>query len=233
MLKVCNLTTHYASSQALFGVDLEIGAGQVATLLGRHGMGKTTTINSIMGIVSPSSGSITFNNVELVGSASFKIANLGIGLVPEGRQIFPNLSLWENLVATASNHLESADPWTVDRVFELFPELGERRKSMGNLLSGGEQQMLAIGRALMTNPKLLILDEATEGLAPMVRQKIWAALNRIREQDISILIVDKNLTDLLKIADRNFIIERGRIVWAGSSAALRKDEDALHRYLGV
>ncbi|MCP4316118.1 MAG: ABC transporter ATP-binding protein [Hyphomicrobiales bacterium] len=233
MLKVCNLTTHYASSQALFGVDLEIGAGQVATLLGRNGMGKTTTINSIMGIVSPSSGSITFNNVELVGSASFKIANLGIGLVPEGRQIFPNLSLWENLVATASNHLESADPWTVDRVFELFPELGERRKSMGNLLSGGEQQMLAIGRALMTNPKLLILDEATEGLAPMVRQKIWAALNRIREQDISILIVDKNLTDLLKIADRNFIIERGRIVWAGSSAALRKDEDALHRYLGV
>ena len=233
MLKVSDLATHYGSSQALFGVDFEIGSGEVATLLGRNGMGKTTTINSIMGIVSPSAGSITFGNAELVGNSSFKIANLGIGLVPEGRQIFPNLSLWENLVATASNHLEVSDPWTVDRVYELFPELGERRRSMGNLLSGGEQQMLAIGRALMTNPKLLILDEATEGLAPLVRQKIWAALNQIREQNISILIVDKNLTDLLKIADRNFIIERGRIVWSGSSDALREDAGALHRYLGV
>ncbi len=233
MLKVSGLTTHYGSSQALFGVDIEIGSGEVATLLGRNGMGKTTTINSIMGIVSPSAGSISFDDAELVGRSSFKIANLGIGLVPEGRQIFPNLSLWENLVATASNHLRVVDPWTVERVFGLFPELGERRRSMGNLLSGGEQQMLAIGRALMTNPKLLILDEATEGLAPLVRQKIWAALNRIREQNISILIVDKNLTDLLKIADRNFVIERGRIVWSGASDALRKDESALHRYLGV
>ncbi len=233
MLKISNLVSHYGTSQALFGIDLEIGAGQVATLLGRNGMGKTTTINSVMGIVPATSGSIEFEGTELVGRPSFKTANLGLGLVPEGRQIFPNLSLWENLVATSSNHLKVASPWTVERVFELFPELETRRSSMGNLLSGGEQQMLAIGRALMTNPKLLILDEATEGLAPLVRQKIWVSLNLIRGQGMSILIVDKNLKDLLRIADRNFIIERGKIVWDGTSDALRKDRDALHRYLGV
>ncbi len=233
MLKVQNLTAHYGNSQALFGVDLEIAAGEVVTLLGRNGMGKTTTINSIIGIVGASSGSIKFDDVELVGRASFKSANLGLGLVPEGRQIFPNLSLRENLVATASNHLDVSDPWTMERVFELFPELESRKTSMGNLLSGGEQQMLAIGRALMTNPKLLLLDEATEGLAPLIRQKIWAAINLIREQGMSILVVDKNLKDLLKIADRNFIIERGKIVWSGSSDELRKDKDVLHRYLGV
>jgi branched-chain amino acid transport system ATP-binding protein len=233
MLKIQNLTTHYGSSQALFGIDLEFGTGEVATLLGRNGMGKTTTINSIMGIVKASGGSILFDKAELVGRASFKTANLGIGLVPEGRQIFPNLSLRENLIATASNHLNQPDPWTVERVYDLFPELATRQSSMGNLLSGGEQQMLAIGRALMTNPKLLILDEATEGLAPLVRQKIWTALSQIKGQDISILVVDKNLTDLLKIADRNFIIERGKVVWSGDSVDLRKDRAALHRYLGV
>ncbi len=233
MLKISGLTTHYGSSQALFGIDLELGNGEVATLLGRNGMGKTTTIHSILGITPPSGGSITFDGVELVGMPSFRIANLGIGLVPEGRQIFPNLSLRENLIATASNHLGLPDPWTVDKVYELFPELATRERSMGNLLSGGEQQMLAIGRALMTNPRLLILDEATEGLAPLVRQKIWAALNRIKQQDMSILVVDKNLSDLLKIADRNFIIERGKVVWHGSSDALRKDREALQRYLGV
>ena len=233
MLKVQNLTAHYGNSQALFGVDLEIAAGEVVTLLGRNGMGKTTTINSIIGIVGASSGSIKFDDVELVGRASFKSANLGLGLVPEGRQIFPNLSLRENLVATASNHLDVSNPWTMERVFDLFPELESRKTSMGNLLSGGEQQMLAIGRALMTNPKLLLLDEATEGLAPLIRQKIWAAINLIREQGMSILVVDKNLKDLLKIADRNFIIERGKIVWSGSSDELRKDKDVLHRYLGV
>ena len=233
MLKVSGLTTHYGHSQALFGVDLEFGTGQVATLLGRNGMGKTTTINSLLGIVPPSAGSVVFDGVELVGLPSFRIANLGIGLVPEGRQIFPNLSMRENLIATASNHLDQPDPWTVERVYEMFPELAARKSSMGNLLSGGEQQMLAIGRALMTNPKLLILDEATEGLAPLVRQKIWAALNRIRGQNLSILVVDKNLTDLLKIADINFIIERGQVVWSGDSDALRKDREALHRYLGV
>ena len=233
MLKISNLTTHYGTSQALFGVDLEIGAGQVVTLLGRNGMGKTTTINSIMGIVPASEGSIEFEGMELVGRPSFKTANLGLGLVPEGRQIFPNLSMMENLIATASNHLKIANPWTVERVFDLFPELAARQGSMGNLLSGGEQQMLAIGRALMTNPKLLILDEATEGLAPLVRQKIWAALTLVREQGMSILVVDKNLKDLLRIANRNFIIERGKIVWNGTSDELRKDRDALHRYLGV
>jgi len=233
MLKISNLTTHYGSSQALFGVDLEIGTGEVATLLGRNGMGKTTTISSIMGIVEASSGSITFDDAELIGQPSFKTANLGLGLVPEGRQIFPNLSMMENLIATASNHLNVDNPWTVERVFTLFPELAERRSSMGNLLSGGEQQMLAIGRALMTNPKLLILDEATEGLAPLIRHKIWAAINQIREENMSILVVDKNLKDLLKIADRNFIIERGKIVWSGTSDELRADRDALQRYLGV
>jgi len=233
MLKISNLTTHYGTSQALFGIDLEIGTGQVATLLGRNGMGKTTTINSIMGIVTVSGGSISFEELELVGRPSFKIANLGLGLVPEGRQIFPNLSMMENLIATASNHLNVANPWTVERVFDLFPELALRQGSMGNLLSGGEQQMLAIGRALMTNPKLLILDEATEGLAPLVRQKIWAALTLIRNEGMSILVVDKNLRDLLRIADFNFIIERGKIVWDGTSDALRKDRKALHRYLGV
>ncbi|NOX74263.1 MAG: ABC transporter ATP-binding protein [Alphaproteobacteria bacterium] len=233
MLKISGLTTHYGNSQALFGVDLEIGAGEVATLLGRNGMGKTTTINSIMGIIPASGGSITFEGAELVGNPSFKTANLGLGLVPEGRQIFPNLSMVENLVATASNHLGVADPWTVEKVYDMFPELAERKGSMGNLLSGGEQQMLAIGRALMTNPKLLILDEATEGLAPLVRQKIWAALTLIRAQNVSILVVDKNLKDLLRIADRNYIIERGKIVWQGTSDVLRKDRDVLQRYLGV
>jgi len=233
MLKISGLTTHYGNSQALFGLDLALGAGQVATLLGRNGMGKTTTISSIMGIVPASGGSITFEGVELIGMPSFRIANLGIGLVPEGRQIFPNLSLRENLIATASNHLERPGPWTVARVFALFPELAARAGSMGNLLSGGEQQMLAIGRALMTNPRLLILDEATEGLAPLVRQKIWAALRRIRDEGMSILVVDKNLTDLLKFADQNFIIERGKTVWSGHSDALRNEREVLHRYLGV
>jgi branched-chain amino acid transport system ATP-binding protein len=233
MLRIKGLTTHYGSSQALFGVTLTIAESQVATLLGRNGMGKTTTINSIMGIVPASGGSITFGGVELIGQASFKTANLGLGLVPEGRQIFPNLSLWENLVATASNHLGVANPWSVARVFELFPELAERRGSMGNLLSGGEQQMLAIGRALMTNPKLLILDEATEGLAPLVRQKIWAAIDQVRRENMSILVVDKNLSDLLRIADRNYIIERGQIVWSGDSDQLRADRDAQQKFLGV
>jgi len=233
MLKIEGLTTHYGSSQALFGIDLEFGTGEVATLLGRNGMGKTTTIHSVLGVVKPSGGSILFDGVELVGRPSHKNANLGIGLVPEGRQVFPNLSMYENLVATASNHLGYPDPWTVDKVFEIFPELATRRGSMGNLLSGGEQQMLAIGRALMTNPKLLILDEATEGLAPLIRQKIWAALSAIKGEGMSILVVDKNLKDLLRIADRNFIIERGKVVWQGSSDELRADREALHRYLGV
>lgn len=233
MLEVRDLITHYGSSQALFGVSLNVEPGQVATLLGRNGMGKTTTINSIMGIVAASSGSIRFEGRELVGQKSFRTANLGLGLVPEGRQIFPNLSLRENLVATASNHLNLPNPWTVDRVFALFPELETRLTSMGNLLSGGEQQMLAIGRALMTNPRLLILDEATEGLAPLVRRKIWAALSEIRAQGLAILVVDKNLQDLKRIADRHFIIQRGRVVWSGSSDELDANGEAQSRYLGL
>lgn len=233
MLEVSGLTTHYGSSQALFGVDLSLAAGQVATLLGRNGMGKTTTINSIMGIVPTSGGSVTFDGQELLGQKSFRTANLGLGLVPEGRQIFPNLSLRENLIATASNHLGLPDPWTVDRVFDLFPELAMRLTSMGNLLSGGEQQMLAIGRALMTNPKLLILDEATEGLAPMVRRKIWGALSEIGKQGMSILVVDKNLHDLMRIADQHFIIQRGQVVWEGSSMDLETDATARKTYLGL
>jgi len=233
MLEVRDLTTHYGSSQALFGINLKIEAGQVATLLGRNGMGKTTTINSIMGIVPTSGGSVTFDGQELLGQKSFRTANLGLGLVPEGRQIFPNLSLRENLIATASNHLGLPDPWTVDRVFDLFPELAMRLTSMGNLLSGGEQQMLAIGRALMTNPKLLILDEATEGLAPMVRRKIWGALSEIGKQGMSILVVDKNLHDLMRIADQHFIIQRGQVVWEGSSMDLETDATARKTYLGL
>ncbi len=232
MLVLDNLTTHYGSSQALFGVSLRLEAGQVATLLGRNGMGKTTTINSIMGIVKPSGGSITFDGQELVGRPSFRTANLGLGLVPEGRQIFPNLTMMENLVATASNHLNTPDPWTVEKVFALFPELETRVGSMGNLLSGGEQQMLAIGRALMTNPRLLILDEATEGLAPLVRQKIWHALSEIAGKGMSILVVDKNLKDLLRIADRHFIIQRGRVEWQGSSAELEGNGEVRQKYLG-
>ncbi|EAQ14401.1 MULTISPECIES: ABC transporter ATP-binding protein [Maritimibacter] len=233
MLDVSDLTTHYGTSQALFGMNFSLGTGEVATLLGRNGMGKTTTINSIMGIVKASGGSIVFDGEELVGRPSFRTANLGLGLVPEGRQIFPNLSARENLVATASNHLNQPDPWTIDRVFALFPELESRASSMGNLLSGGEQQMLAIGRALMTNPKLLILDEATEGLAPLIRQKIWSALADIRATGLSILVVDKNLHDLMRLADRHFIVQRGEVVWSGTSAELQADQTARETWLGL
>jgi branched-chain amino acid transport system ATP-binding protein len=233
MLQIQQLTAHYGSSQALFDVNLRIETGQVVTLLGRNGMGKTTTIHAIMGIVPPSGGSIQFDGQALKGLPSYKIANLGIGLVPEGRQIFPNLSVRENLIATASNYLKQANPWTLERVFELFPELQTRLSSMGNLLSGGEQQMLAIGRALMTNPKLLMLDEATEGLAPLVRKRIWDALSRIRDTGLSILVVDKNLHDLMRLADQHFIIQRGRTVWSGNSAQLQADSAARETYLGL
>ncbi len=233
MLKVSGLETYYGTSQALFGMTFDVKAGEVVTLMGRNGMGKTTTVNSIIGIVPPTSGSVEFAGQEVSKLASFRTANLGIGLVPEGRQVFPNLSVRENLVATASNHQKLDDPWTIEKVYAMFPELELRATSMGNLLSGGEQQMLAIGRALMTNPRLLVLDEATEGLAPLIREKIWAALADIRKSGLSILLVDKNLKDLLKLADRHFIVEKGQVVWSGSSAQLAKAEDIQHRYLGV
>jgi len=233
MLSIKQLRAHYGTSQALFDINLSIEAGQVATLLGRNGMGKTTTIHSVMGIVKPTGGTVSFEGVSLVGLPSFKIANLGIGLVPEGRQIFPNLTVRENLVATASNHLGLDQPWSSERILAMFPELATRLSSMGNLLSGGEQQMLAIGRALMTNPRLLILDEATEGLAPLVRKRIWEALDNIRQTGLSILVVDKNLKDLMRLADKHHIVQRGEVVWSGSSAALAADRDALSNYLGV
>jgi branched-chain amino acid transport system ATP-binding protein len=233
MLEVKQLSAHYGTSQALFDVALRVEAGQVVTLLGRNGMGKTTTIHSIMGLVSATGGEVLFDGHALRGMPAHRIANLGLGLVPEGRQIFPNLSVRENLIATASNHLKQARPWTLEAVLEMFPELGERMSSMGNLLSGGEQQMLAIARALMTNPKLLILDEATEGLAPLVRRRIWDALAAIRQTGLSILVVDKNLHDLVKLADHHVIIQRGRTVWSGSGEDLMADSELRATYLGL
>ncbi|MEL6289778.1 MAG: ABC transporter ATP-binding protein [Pseudomonadota bacterium] len=233
MLSVRNLEAGYGRSRVLFGVDLDIAAGEVVALLGRNGMGKTTTVHTLMGIVRPTAGSITFDEAELAGAASFRIAQAGLGLVPEGRQIFPNLTVHENLVATAANRRATTAPWTEQRVIDLFPILGERIDAMGTLLSGGEQQMLAIARALMTNPRLLILDEATEGLAPLVRDEIWACLRRLKDEGLSILVVDKNLTDLLALADRHVIIEKGERVWAGTSAELTAQPQVQSRYLGV
>ena len=233
MLKVENIETAYGSSQVLFGVSLGVEAGEVVTLLGRNGMGKTTTISSIMGIIRPRAGAIEFDGSPIMGLPSYKVARAGLGLVPEGRQIFPNLSVRENLVATAANRTERDNPWTLDRVFELFPGLAERRTNMGNQLSGGEQQMLAVARALMTNPRLLILDEATEGLAPLIRAEIWRVLQHLKSAGQSILVIDKNVDALTRIADRHYVIEKGRIVWSGSSAALKDNPDIQHRYLGV
>jgi branched-chain amino acid transport system ATP-binding protein len=233
MLSVRDLETFYGVSQVLFGLALDVADSEVVTLLGRNGMGKTTTINSIMGIVRPRAGSIRFDGHEVTRLPSFRTAKLGLGLVPEGRHVFPNLTVLENLVATAANRHGASEPWTIERIFEMFPELAARRTSMGNLLSGGEQQMLAIGRALMTNPRLLLLDEATEGLAPLIRHKIWAALARIRAGGVSILVVDKNVADLIRLADRHVIIEKGRVVWQGTSPELAAQEDIQHRYLGV
>ncbi len=233
MLRVEGLKTAYGASQVLFGVDFEINSGEVVTLMGRNGMGKTTTVNSIMKIIKPLSGSVAMNGVPITGCSTFDIARCGIGLVPEGRQIFPNLTTKENLLATMADRHESDHPWTLERIYQLFPLLEKRQNSMGNLLSGGEQQMLSIARALMTNPKLLILDEATEGLAPMVRQEIWRILLRLKDEGQSILLIDKNINDLMRIADRHYIMEKGLIVWTGSTEALRNDEALMHRYLGV
>jgi branched-chain amino acid transport system ATP-binding protein len=233
LLELSNVETRYGLSQVLFGVSLEIGAGEMVTLMGRNGMGKTTTVRSIMGLTPATAGSIRFAGRELRGVPSYRVAKSGIGLVPEGRQIFPNLSARENLVATASNRVGSTDPWTLEKVYDLFPRLAERIGNMGNQLSGGEQQMLAIGRALMTNPRLLILDEATEGLAPLIRQEIWQCLTRLKAAGQSILVIDKNVAALTRIADRHYLIERGRVVWSGTSAELAAAPDIQHRYLGI
>jgi len=229
ILAVDGLETCYGLSQVLFGVSLDIAPGEMVTLMGRNGMGKTTTVRSIMGLTAARAGRVRFAGAEIRGLPAYKIAQRGLGLVPEGRQIFPNLTVRENLVATAAGSGE----WTLRSVYELFPRLAEREASMGNQLSGGEQQMLAIGRALMTNPRLLILDEATEGLAPLIRRDIWRCLARLKQTGLSILVIDKNVGALMQVADRHVIIERGRVVWQGASAALAAAPDVQHRYLGV
>ena len=228
-----NLETAYGASQVLFGLRLDIAPGEMVTLLGRNGMGKTTTVRSIMGLTRSLRGSIGFRGERIERLPPDRIARLGIALVPEGRQIFPNLSVREHLVAFAGNRSGRSDPWTIERVFELFPRLKERAENQGNQLSGGEQQMLAIGRALVTNPHLLILDEATEGLAPLVREEIWKCLERLRAGGQTILVIDKYVERLVKLADRHTIIERGRVAWQGTSAALDADRGLWHRYLGI
>jgi branched-chain amino acid transport system ATP-binding protein len=233
LLEVQELEAAYGASQVLFRVNLGVRDGEVVTLLGRNGMGKTTTIRSIMGLTRARAGTIRFRGERIERAAADRIARLGVALVPEGRQIFPNLSVRENLVAFAGNRSGRSDPWTPERVLEFFPRLAERVHNMGNQLSGGEQQMLAIGRALVTNPHLLILDEATEGLAPLVREEIWGCLGRLRAAGQTILVVDKYIERLVRLADRHTIIERGRVAWHGSSAELDADRGLWHRYLGI
>src|SRR5213594_1559700 len=233
MLTVDSIETAYGVSQVLFGVSLAVGAGQVVTLLGRNGMRKTTTVRSIMGIARPKAGTIRFEGHAIHGLPPYRVAQAGLGLVPEGRQVFPNLTVRENLVATAARRSGPAEPWTLARVFALFPQLAERRGHFGSQLSGGEQQMLAIGRALMTNPRMLILDEATEGLAPLVRIEIYRAIERLKAEGLSILVIDKDVKALTRVADVHYVLEKGRVVWTGTSAQLAASQDVQHRYLGV
>jgi branched-chain amino acid transport system ATP-binding protein len=233
MLSVGGLQAAYGRSQVLFDVELSVGQGEVVTLLGRNGMGKTTTVRAIMGLLKPRAGTVLFAGREVSGTPPEAIARLGVGLVPEGRQVFPTLTVRENLVATASNRLRRAAPWTLERIYALFPRLGERAGQAAGTLSGGEQQMLAIGRALMTNPKLLILDEATEGLAPVIRAEIWRCVEALKAEGQSILLIDKNVNVLKRLADRHTILEKGRTVWSGSSADLAANADLVHRYVGI
>jgi branched-chain amino acid transport system ATP-binding protein len=233
MLEVRDVQTAYGRSQVLFGVSMSVGRGQVATLLGRNGMGKTTTVRSIMGITPARSGSIRFDGKPIHNLPSYRVAQAGLGLVPEGRQVFPNLTVRENLLATAANRGGRKDPWSLDRVYLLFPNLKERNRHYGNQLSGGEQQMLAIGRALMTNPRLLILDEATEGLAPLVRSEIYRSIERLKAEGMSILVIDKDVKALTRVAEVHYVLEKGRVVWSGSSADLAASRDVQQRYLGV
>jgi branched-chain amino acid transport system ATP-binding protein len=232
MLTVETLKAAYGAAQVLFDVSFSVGEGEVVTLLGRNGMGKTTTISTIMGLMPSAGGKIVFNNAYLGGWPPYRIAQAGLGLVPEGRQIFPTLTVEENLVATAAARF-GAPRWQLRDVYDMFPSLAERRRNMGNQLSGGEQQMLAIGRSLMTNPKLIILDEATEGLAPLIRNEIWASLKRLKAEGQAILLVDKHIDALLKLADRHVVIEKGYVVWSGTSADLLHDPSVRQRYLQV
>jgi branched-chain amino acid transport system ATP-binding protein len=232
MLTVSNLQAAYGPAQVLFDISFVVGDGEIVTMLGRNGMGKTTTISTLMGLLPARGGSAAFDGVSLIGLPPYRVAQAGIGLVPEGRQVFPTLTVDENLIATAASR--SKPPrWTREAVYTLFPKLKERRNSLGGQLSGGEQQMLAVGRALMTNPKLLILDEATEGLAPLIRNEIWACLAQLKAEGQSILLVDKHLDALLKLADRHVIVEKGQVVWSGTSQALTSDATIRERYLQV
>jgi branched-chain amino acid transport system ATP-binding protein len=233
MLRLEGLEAAYGVSQVLFGITLGLEAGQLITLLGRNGMGKTTTVRAMMGIVPLRAGHVYFEGRPLHGLPPHRVAQAGFGLVPEGRQVFPNLTVRENLVATAANRRREPSPWTVERVFTLLPPLAARARSMAATLSGGEQQMLAIGRALMTNPRLLILDEATEGLAPLIRLEIWRCLEQLKASGLSILLIDKHVEALTRLADHHYVLERGRVVWDGTSAELRAQADVQHRYLGV
>ena len=233
ILSVDNIEAFYGQTQALFGISIEINQGEVVTLLGRNGMGKTTTIRSIMGLVKPATGSIHFEGTEITRWPAYRVANAGVGLAPEGRHIFPNLSVMENLIATAHNKNELDNPWTVDKVMALFPALEPRAKIKGGRISGGEQQMLSIGRALMTNPKLLLLDEATEGLSPLLRAQIWESISQLKDNRQSILLIDKHLDSLLRIGDRHYIVEKGYVVWNGNSEELRSDQELQQRYIGI
>ena len=260
LLQVTDIESFYGPSQALFGVTFDVAAGEVVTLIGRNGMGKSTTVKSIMGMIAPKRGTITLGGEAIAGQPSYRIARMGVGLVPEGRHVFPTLTVRENLVATATDRRHtraganadgagdgrdrrdagngdkakrSSTPWNLERVYEMFPRLKDRDRHLGSNLSGGEQQMLAIGRALMTNPLLLILDEATEGLAPLVRAEIWKCLARLKDEGLSLIVIDKNIGPLLRLADRHFIVEKGRVVWRGDSAALSSQPELLHKYVGV
>lgn len=233
LLEVENLETHYGASQALFGLGFTLGESEVLTLIGRNGMGKSTTVKTIMGMLAPRKGTVRMAGVDITGALAHRVARSGIGLVPEGRRIFGNLSVRENLVATAGNRLGRGTPWTLERVYATFPRLKERARHLGSNLSGGEQQMLAIGRALMTNPRLLILDEATEGLAPLIRGEIWNCLAQLKAEGLSLIVIDKNIAPLLRLADRHCIVEKGRIVWDGTSAALQAQPELLQEYVGV
>jgi branched-chain amino acid transport system ATP-binding protein len=234
LLKISNLHASYGRAQVLFGVDLSVSIGQVVTLLGRNGMGRSTTIKCLFGLLASSSGLIEFQNQRVDSLQSFQIARKGLGLVPEGRQVFPNLTVEENLIATARDNKDSQlKPWTLERVYQFFPRLRERKTNLGSQLSGGEQQMLAIGRALMTNPSLMVLDEATEGLAPLIRAEIWNALGELKAEGLSLIVIDKNLGPLLDLADRHFVMEKGKVVWSGDSNALKADTRIVHEYLGV
>lgn len=232
-MKVRGLQSAYGHSQVLFDISFDVNEGELVTLMGRNGMGKTTTIRTIMGLLRPMGGSIEIGGRTTTNLTPEKIARLGVGLVPEGRQVFPTLRVRENLVATAGNRTGRSDPWTLDKVYELFPVMQKRSSQLAGTLSGGEQQMLAVGRALMTNPRLLILDEATEGLAPVIRTEIWNCIKRLRELGQSILLIDKNLAVLKKLADRHYIVEKGHIVWSGTGADLDRDHATVHSYVGV